>query len=75
MTTEDIDEWLDSWIETHHAHWDSPEKAVGFCIAAAAEAGISESDLSAAAGGDLALYLQEEGEAITEASGAAPEGF
>ncbi|GBQ95723.1 hypothetical protein ACFFGF_05645 [Asaia lannensis] len=75
MTSEDIDEWLDSWIEMHHAHWGSPEKAAGLCIAAAAEAGISERDLNAASGGDLALYLQEEGEAIAEASGAAPDGF
>ncbi|GBR03394.1 hypothetical protein HW511_08225 [Asaia siamensis] len=75
MTSEDIDEWLDSWVETHHQHWGTPEQAAQACVAAAGEAGISERDLNSATGGDLAAYLEEEAAAIAEASGAAPSDF
>lgn len=75
MVGEDIDEWLDSWIEANHAGWGTPEDAAARCLADAAQAGISERELTAASGGDLVPYLQEEGAAIAEASGAAPDGF
>jgi len=75
MTSEDIDEWLDSWIEAHHVQWGTPEEAAKACLLAATLDGISERDLSAAAGGDLVGFLREEGEAIAGSSGAAPDGF
>ncbi|GAB6854971.1 hypothetical protein [Asaia astilbis] len=75
MTSEDVDEWLDSWVEAHYQNWDTPENAAKACLAEAASAGISERDLNAAASGDLAAYLQEEAAAIAEASDEAPADF
>ncbi|GBQ85064.1 hypothetical protein [Asaia krungthepensis] len=75
MTSEDVDEWLDSWVEANHTQWGTPDQAVQACVAAAGLEGITERDLNTASGGDLRTYLQEEGEAIAEASGSAPEGF
>ena len=75
MTGEDIDEWLDSWIEAHHQNWGEPSQAVAACLADAEKSGINPRDLNDAANGDLATYLQEEAEAIAEASDEAPEGF
>jgi len=75
MTGEDIDEWLDSWVENHHLSWGTPRQAAQSCLAEAARAGISERDLNAATGGDLVAYLEEEAAAIAEASGAAPTDF
>ncbi|WP_336946620.1 hypothetical protein [Asaia sp. HN010] len=75
MTSEDIDEWLDSWVEAHYSSWGTPDQAAQACVAAANEAGIAERDLNAATGGDLAAYLEEEAAAIADASGSAPSDF
>jgi len=70
VSPEDIDEWLDSWIEAHLAH-DSDaghdgdmDAFAALCRRDAALAGISERGLMAASGGDLAAYLAEEAEAL-----------
>jgi len=75
MTGEDLDEWLDSWVEEHYQSWDAPDQAAQACLSAAMKAGIAERDLNAATGGDLAAYLEEEAAAIAEASSEAPSDF
>jgi len=67
MNAEDIDEWLDDWIETHLVHAAGDADFVALterCRADAAADGIGERALMAACGGDLAAWLAEEAGSI-----------
>ncbi|GBQ12978.1 hypothetical protein [Swaminathania salitolerans] len=66
MRAEDIEEWLDSWVETHYAALTDRDEAARLCLDAASRDDIPERGLLAAAGGDLAAYLEEEAEAIRQ---------
>ncbi|AQS87566.1 hypothetical protein AA101099_2804 [Neoasaia chiangmaiensis NBRC 101099] len=68
MTAEDVEEWLDNWIENELVApgVDIPG-AVQACRTAAQAAGISDAALTRAAGGDLHAHLAEEHAAISNA--------
>ncbi|GBQ61616.1 hypothetical protein AA103196_0085 [Ameyamaea chiangmaiensis NBRC 103196] len=75
MTPDDIDEWLECWVEDHlagHANAGDPtiDALVARCIADAAHAGIGEAALRSACGGDLRAFLADEHDAIIP-----PDGF
>ncbi|AOX17342.1 hypothetical protein [Kozakia baliensis] len=67
MNAEDIDEWLDSWIEDNYERFEDPNQAVSLCLKDASATGIAEADVVDAAGGDLAAHLIAESMAIAEA--------
>ncbi|GAJ29936.1 hypothetical protein [Acidomonas methanolica] len=68
MSTEDIEEWLDTWVEDHLAHGAHDlDAAVALCLKEAEAIGLSAEALIRAARGDLAAFLAEEGEAIRQA--------
>lgn len=67
LSPDDLDEWLDSWVEANLTVGDAPIEALADqCLIEAQAAGITQEALRRAVGGDLAAFLAEERDAIRE---------